>query len=40
MADQQMLEERRRTWNGFVKLITISVAAISIIMILMALFLT
>lgn len=39
MADDQMLEERRKSWNGFVKLMTFSVAATVITLVLMAIFL-
>ncbi len=40
MADQEIVEQQRRTWQGFVKLVTYSVAAVTIIMLLMAAFLT
>ncbi len=40
MADQEMIERHRKTWQGFVKLTTYSVAAVAIIMLLMAAFLT
>ncbi len=40
MADQEMLEQHRKTWQGFVKLTTYSVAAVTMIMLLMAAFLT
>jgi hypothetical protein len=40
MADQQMLDEHKRTWRGFVKLMTYSIAASVIILLLMAIFLT
>ncbi len=40
MADREMVERHRKTWQGFVKLTTYSVAAVAIIMLLMAAFLT
>ncbi len=40
MADQQMLDEHRRTWRGFAKLMTYSIVAAAIILLLMAIFLT
>ena len=40
MADQQMIEEHRRTWRGFAKLMTYSTAAAAIVLLLMAIFLT
>ncbi len=40
MADQEMLERHRETWQGFVKLSTYAVAAVAVIMLLMAAFLT
>ncbi len=39
MPDQQMLDERRETWNGFVKLITWSTAAAALTLALMRIFL-
>ena len=39
MSDQQMLEEHRQTWHGFVKLIAYSSVATVIALILMAIFL-
>ena len=39
MPDQQMLEERQKTWNVFVKLMTWSTAAMAIILLLMLIFL-
>ncbi len=40
MANREMIERHRKTWQGFVKLTTYSVAAVTIIMLLMAAFLT
>ncbi len=40
MADQEMIERHRKTWQAFVKLTTYSVVAVAIIMLLMAAFLT
>ncbi|MCH8038242.1 MAG: aa3-type cytochrome c oxidase subunit IV [Proteobacteria bacterium] len=40
MADQEMLERHRETWQGFVKLSTYAVTAVAVIMLLMAAFLT
>ncbi len=39
MSDQQMLDEHRETWNGFVKLIVWSTAAAALILLLMRIFL-
>ncbi len=39
MSDQQMLDEHQETWNGFVKLLTWSVAATVVILGLMRIFL-
>jgi hypothetical protein len=39
MPDQQLLEERQRTWNVFVKLMTWSTAATAVILLLMLIFL-
>ena len=39
MSDQQMLDEHRETWNGFVKLLTWSVAAVALTLLLMRIFL-
>ncbi len=39
MADQQMLDEHRETWNGFVKLIVWSTAAAALTLALMRIFL-
>ncbi len=38
MTDQQMLEEHRKTWNGFVKRLTWSTAATVVILLLMLIF--
>jgi hypothetical protein len=40
MADQEMIQRHRKTWQGFVKLTTYAVTAAAIIMLLMAAFLT
>ncbi len=40
MADREMVERHHKTWQGFVKLTTYAVAAVTIIMLLMAAFLT
>ena len=40
MADREMVERHRKTWQGFVKLTTYAVMAAAIIMLLMAAFLT
>ena len=40
MADQEMVQRHRKTWQGFVKLTTYTVVAVAIIMLLMAAFLT
>ena len=40
MADDQMIQERRRTWNGFVKLLAYASAATALCLALMAIFLT
>ncbi|RMD62008.1 MAG: aa3-type cytochrome c oxidase subunit IV [Alphaproteobacteria bacterium] len=39
MAQQDLLEEHRQTWRGFVKLITYSAAAVIVTLVLMAIFL-
>ena len=39
MAENEMLAQHRRTWNGFVKLITYSTVAVIITLALMAIFL-
>ncbi len=39
MADQEMVEQHHKTWQGFVKLVTYCVVAVAIIMLLMAAFL-
>ena len=39
MADDQMLRERRETWDGFCRLLFWSIAAIIIALVLMAIFL-
>ena len=39
MAENEMLAQHRRTWNGFVKLITYSTVAVVITLALMAIFL-
>ncbi len=38
MSDRQMLDERRETWNGFVKLITWSTAASVLTLLLLLIF--
>ncbi len=38
MSDQQMLDEHRKTWNGFVKLLTWSTVATAVILLLMLIF--
>ena len=38
MADQEMVERHRRTWQGFVKLLTWSTAATVVILLLMLIF--
>jgi hypothetical protein len=40
MADDQMLQEHRQTWNGFCRLMLWSIVAIVITLSLMAMFLT
>ena len=40
MVDREMVEQHRKTWQGFVKLTTYTVAAVTVIMLLMAAFLT
>jgi len=39
MSDQQMIEERQKTWNGFVKLMVWSTAASVATLILLGIFL-
>ncbi len=39
MSDQQLLDERRKSWNGFVRLMTWSAAAAVVILLLMRIFL-
>ncbi|MEE8500013.1 MAG: aa3-type cytochrome c oxidase subunit IV [Kiloniellales bacterium] len=39
MSDQQMLDERRETWNGFVKMAIWSTAAAALTLALMRIFL-
>ena len=39
MSDRQMLEERQKTWNGFVKMMVWSTAASAAILILLGIFL-
>ena len=39
MSDRQLLEGRQETWNGFVKLLIWSVAAVVVILGLMGIFL-
>ena len=39
MADDQMLQEHRRQWSGFVKLLTWSTAGVIVILVGMAIFL-
>lgn len=38
MSDQQMLDEHRQTWNGFVKLLTWSAAATALTLLLLLIF--
>ncbi len=38
MSDQQMLDEHRKSWNGFVKLLTWSTAASALILLLLLIF--
>ncbi len=38
LADREMVEQHRKTWQGFVKLTTYCVTATVIIMLLMAVF--
>ncbi len=40
MADQEIVERHHKTWQGFVKATTYVVAAVAVIMLLMAAFLT
>ncbi len=40
MADREMVERHRKMWQGFVRLITYALAAVAIVMLLMAAFLT
>jgi hypothetical protein len=39
MANDQMLEEHRQSWHGFVKLMTYSTVAVIAALVLMAIFL-
>lgn len=39
MSDDQMLKDHQQTWHGFMKLITYSVVAITVVLALMGLFL-
>ncbi len=39
MSDQQLLEERQKTWDGFVKVLTVSTAATALTLLLMLVFL-
>ncbi len=39
MSDQQLLDERRKSWNGFVRLMTWSAATAAAILLLMRIFL-
>lgn len=39
MAENEILEQHRRTWRGFVRLIGFSTAAAAVSLILMAIFL-
>ena len=39
MADDQMLEQHRRQWHGFVKLMTWSTIGVIVVLVGMALFL-
>jgi hypothetical protein len=38
MSDQQMLDEHRKSWNGFVKLLTWSTAASALTLLLLLIF--
>ncbi len=38
MSDQQMLDEHRKSWNGFVKLLTWSTAATALTLLLLLIF--
>ncbi len=38
MSDQQMLDEHRKSWNGFVKLLTRSTAATVLTLLLLLIF--
>jgi hypothetical protein len=38
MSDQQMLDEHRKSWNGFVKLLTWSTAATVLTLLLLLIF--
>ncbi len=40
LADPEMVDQHRKTWQGFVRLTTYAVTAAAIIMLLMAAFLT
>ncbi len=40
MNDDRVLEERKATYDNFVRLLTVSTAAVVVLMALMALFLT
>ncbi len=40
MADREMVERHRKTWQGFVKVTTYCAVTVAIIMLLMAAFLT
>jgi hypothetical protein len=39
MSDDQLLREHQQIWKGFVRFITLSTAAVVIVLLLMALFL-
>ena len=40
MADREMVERHHKTWQGFLKVTTYCVVAVTVIMLLMAAFLT
>ena len=39
MSNDHMLQEHLKSWHGFVRLITVSTAAVALILVLMAIFL-
>jgi hypothetical protein len=39
MPDDHMLREHQKSWHGFVRLITVSTAAVALTLVLMAIFL-